>query len=84
MATLRVQKADGSWLPLAVQVVSRAAGVEVDVPAWGERWVLTPGGMVGNVGGNAWAIYTCHPDDCTALCAKVRTLPDGRRRRSTR
>ena len=77
--TLRVQKTDGTWRRLAAQIVSRVFGeVEVHVPVWNERWLICSQGMVGNVGGNAWQIYTLHPDDCAALCGDSGKMLVGR------
>jgi hypothetical protein len=30
--------------------------------------VIDKTGMVANVGGNDWRIYTLHPEDCETLC----------------
>jgi hypothetical protein len=67
--SIRLQKHDGSWKAFACEVIERANGsATIRVPDLHSEWVITPGGMVGNVGGNDWRIYELHPDDCKKLC----------------
>lgn len=70
--TIRIQKTDGTWLELACAVdeqTGTSARVRIPDPKWRAEWLIGIGGMVGNVGGNDWRIYTVHPDDCRRLCA---------------
>lgn len=66
--TIRVQKADGGWLPLPCSVVADRSGTLLKVPGWG-TWAICPSGMIGNIGGNDWRIYTLNGEDCARLCA---------------
>jgi len=65
---LRLQTTTGGWQSFDCSVVSREYGTEVSVPEMRGRWIIGPEGMIANVGGNDWRIYTLHPDDCKALC----------------
>lgn len=70
--TVRVARKDGGWEPLLNCVVTeRVPGISatVYVPRWRGEWIVCPQGMVANIGGNDWRIYTIHPEDCAALCA---------------
>lgn len=67
--TVRVETRDGAWkgYPCSFRVVDGA--VELRVPKLAGTWLITKRGMFANVGGNDWAIYTLHPEDCARLCA---------------
>lgn len=67
MDTIRVQQVDGSWLECECRVIAPG---EIEVPMFVARWLICETGMIANVGGNDWRIYTLHPDDCARLCKK--------------
>ena len=68
--TIRVQANDGSWLPFACSIVERSPTglTEIRVPELRGNWLIGDNGMIANVGGNDWRIYTLHVDDCKSLC----------------
>lgn len=69
--TIRAQKSDGTWKHLPCTVVeSSRDSATIRVPEYGE-WLISRVGMVANVGGNDWCIYTLHPDDCAAICDAI-------------
>lgn len=68
MSTIRVQRTDGSWLVLdCIPSEQTGCSASLYIPAWDGTWFICSGGMIGNVGGNDWRIYTLNPDDCAAL-----------------
>jgi len=73
MTTLRLETKDGAWQRFACEVREQEPGklTEVYVPAFNGTWLVGSEGMTANIGGNDWAIYTIHPDDCRALCPPV-------------
>lgn len=69
MRTIRVQKQDGSWLPLKCMATeANGESATLKVPDFHGTWLIHKTGMIANVGGNDWRIYTLHPEDCAALC----------------
>jgi hypothetical protein len=70
---IRLQANDGSWKPFAFTIAERNPepqdAVTIRVPSFNGEWIISETGMVANVGGNDWRIYTLHPDDCKAICA---------------
>ncbi len=75
--TIRLARTDGGWEPIDAQVTERTPGISatVYVPRWRGEWIVNPGGMAANIGGNDWRIYTIHPGDCAALCAGEAIAP---------
>jgi len=65
---------EGVWVPFKCSVYEATGHSAILlVPELRGTWAIHKTGMVGNIGGNDWRIYTLFPEDCAALCA----LPEG-------
>lgn len=69
--TIRIQRKDGGWLSTQCEAKADGTGAEVHVPSLKGTWLIHREGMIANVGGNDWAIYTLHPEDCARIVAAV-------------
>jgi hypothetical protein len=64
---IRAQRTDGTWLQLSCEIRIHESYPEIYVPEWNQVWAISETGMIGNIGGNDWRIYTLHPDDCAKI-----------------
>jgi len=67
---------NGEWIVMPCRIMADSVthagrSARISVPEMNGEWLISPEGMFGNVGGNDWAIYTLHPDDCARLVAKA-------------
>jgi len=74
--TIRIQTKTGEWKPFACEISEQEPGklTEIYVPAFDGTWLVGSSSMVANIGGNDWAIYTIHPEDCATLCQQPQPL----------
>ena len=57
--------AKDEWLSFDCKVQGKG---EIYVPEFKGTWLISESGMCANIGGNDWAIYTLHPEDCKRIC----------------
>lgn len=73
---IRIQTKTGEWKPFTCEIREQQSDklTEIYVPAFDGTWLVGSASMVANIGGNDWAIYTIHPEDCAALCQQPQPL----------